>query len=177
MADRPGAVTNHLHLDMPRGVEELLDVQAADTEGPLGLGPAPLERIAQVLGPAYDAHATSAAAGGSLDHDCGAGTQVTQERRCLLRCGAGRGRPQDRHVLRLGQRPSPGLVAEGGEHLGRGADECPSGLLAQPRELGVLAEEAVSRMHQLAARATGHRDQLFCVEVARLAGELVCLIG
>ena len=75
------------------------------------------------------------------------------------------GAGQDRRLVLPGVRAGAGLVAEQIELLGRGADEDDPRLGAGFREGGVLGEEAVARMHGVAAGLPRGRDHTGDIEI------------
>ena len=62
-------VGQHLELDVPRLLNELLHVQFAVAKGVGRLGVCRMKQIRQLLGGAHDAHAAPAAAGLGLQND------------------------------------------------------------------------------------------------------------
>src|SRR5213079_3494393 len=72
---------------------------------------------------------------------------------------------QHGHAATLGQGPRRQLVAEERERLGPRSDEGEAGLGAAPREARLLAQEAVARVHGVAPRLPGDRDELLDIEV------------
>src|SRR5262249_61936574 len=68
MAHRPGAVAQHLNLDVARVWHEPLDVEVARAERPQRFGTAALPRLGNVLRPGDDAHTPTAATRDRLGH-------------------------------------------------------------------------------------------------------------
>jgi len=75
------------------------------------------------------------------------------------------GTRQDRRPVLARVGAGAGLVAEQIELLRRGADEDQPGLGTGRREGGVLRQEAVARMHGVAARLAGRGDDAGDVEI------------
>ena len=87
------SVAEHLHLDVPRAFDELLDIEPAVAEGRERLGLRLRHEVMKLLGRARDADAAAAAAGRRLDHHGKA--DLLRQRECRL--GAtpdGRGCPE-----------------------------------------------------------------------------------
>src|SRR5947207_2707765 len=165
LAHRAAPVAHDLHLHVPRPRKKRLEVEVAAAERRLGLGAAARPCLVELLGTPDDAHAAPATAGDGLHH----GGRALPERR---EKGAGLfharrpARPaQHGHAATLGQGPRRQLVAEERERLGPRSDEGQAGLGAAPREARLLAQEAVARMHGVAPRLAGDREELLDVEV------------
>ena len=79
VADGARAVADHLHLDVARARDELLDVDGAGAEGRVGLGLAARVGLVQLIDRRDHAHAPAAAAGERLDHDLRALAQALEE--------------------------------------------------------------------------------------------------
>ncbi len=165
VAHGAASVAHDLHLHVPRPREQRLDVEVAAAERRLGLRAAARPGLVQLLGTADDAHAAPAAARHGL-HQGGLALPERREKGARL-CEASRtARPaQHRHAAALGQRSCRHLVAEECERLGPRPDEGEAGLGAAPREARLLAQEAVARVHGVAPRLPGDRDELLAVEV------------
>ena len=147
-------VGQHLDLDVPRCGDEPFHQQRVVAEGTLGLAPRRLDRGVQFGLFVDQPHALAATTGGRLE----------QQRIADLRRGGGEPAGRDVHIGRTGHHRDAGLrhgrlgadlVAHGVDRGDRRADEHQPGGLAGPRELGVLRQEAVTRVHRL--RARGHR--------------------
>ncbi len=113
---------------------------------------------------AHDAHATTTAAARGLEDNGEAD---------LLRLGDGvlrvgedlaprKEREAEAHRVRAGRH----LVAPRAHRFGRGTDEREAAFRAQPRELGVLGEEAVARMNRVGRGDLGCADDRGDVQVA-----------
>ena len=177
--DLPVPVAEHLRLDMPGPVEELLDIAFAAAEGGQRLAGGGLEELLDLLKIPGDLHAAPAAAMGGLYGDGQA---------MRLGKGAGLGRGGDRaggagnqrRADRLGDAPRFDLVAERLNHVGIGADPDQAGFLHGAGEFGALRQEAVTRMHRVGARAQGDGDELGRVEIGlrrAFAAERIRLVG
>ncbi|MGX1330982.1 hypothetical protein AB7M56_005481 [Bradyrhizobium elkanii] len=179
MADRAMAVTDNLHLDMARLADQPLDIDRIAAERRLGLRLAARIGLVEPGGILDQAHAAPAAAGDRLDHHGGAGAERGEERLCLVETGRARSAGNDRDAAFLRQRLCLGLVAEQIERLRRRADEGDPLLGTAPRELRVLAEEAVARMQRIATRGLGRRDDGLDVEIGPRAAawNLVARVG
>ncbi len=77
------SVAEHLHLDMPRTFNQLLDIEPAIAEGRLCLGLRLRHEVMKLLGRARDADAAAAAASCRFDHHGKAGRLHQGE--CRLR--------------------------------------------------------------------------------------------
>jgi hypothetical protein len=164
------AVSDHLHLDVARRRDQLLDVDLAPPErGPRlrlrrGVG------ARQCLGRFDDAQSAAAASGQRLDHHLGAGAQRRHEFARLVQRHGPRQAARHRHVVVLRELPRAGLVAQKVEHLRTGPDEDEARFGAAARQLRVLAQEAVAGMHGIAAGAARRLDDGIDVEVGGGAG-------
>ena len=160
-------VAEDLHLDVARFLDQALQQQVAVAEGGHGFGARRGQQFAQlrVVDVVAAAHAAAAAAGAGLDHQrradaAGLGHQrVDVLRRARIARQAG-------HADALRQLLGRGLVAQRVDGLGRGPDEDDAGLAAGTREVGVLRQEAVARMHRTGAGALAGIDDQRDVQVA-----------
>ena len=160
-------VAEHLDLDVPRRRDRLLDVERA-----VGEGGHRLVRRARVRARApprvgHGPHARPpppAAASRSWD-----GELVGGGERLLHRRGALRAR-HERHAGRAHLRLRLRLVAHPRHHVRGRPDEDEIVVLARAHEVGVLGEEAVARMHRLAAGRRRGRDDRGDAEVALRGG-------
>ena len=162
-------VAQHLDLDVARLLDELLDEDAVVAEAVAGLvaaGGVPLEGLLVVV---RDPQPLAAAAGRGLDHH-----RVADLLRDLDRIlGA-----LDRGVVAgdgvdlrgAGELLGGDLVAHRRDRRVLRADEDDAGLLDLARELGVLGQEAVARVHGLRAGVLAGRDDLVHHEVGLAAG-------
>ena len=172
-------VGEHLRLDVPGPVEELLDEALAATEGGDGLAHGGVVQLGHLVHAPGDLHAAAAAAEGGLDDD---GQAV------LLGKGHHLGRVLDRagragHQRRADFQRDPArlhLVAERGDGVRRRADPGQAGSDHGACEVGALGQEAVARVHRVGAAARGDGDQLVDVQVGvgrALAVQAIGLVG
>ena len=139
--DVAGVVAEHLHLDVPTGLDVLLDQHRVVAERRGGLALRGLERCRIVLGVGDDAHALAATAGRGLDqHGVGVGGHVG---RIELR--------SHRYAGLLGDRACPVLATHRVHDLGGRADEHQPGADDRAGELGALGQEPVARVDRLGA--------------------------
>ena len=158
-------IAEDLELDVARVLDVLLDVDVADAEGRFRLALRGLERLAQLLHVADDAHAAPAAAGHRLD-DHRQAEVLGDLRRLLLAVDRAVAAGQDRHARLLHGAARARLVAEQADHVRRGADELDVAGLADFREVGALGEEAVAGMDRVGAGDLGGADDRRHAEVA-----------
>ena len=159
------AVAHHLHLDVARVVDILLDQHAVVAERRLCLALGADDRRGQFAGGTHHAHAAPAAAGGRLhQHRKADLLRGARQRRLVLRLAMVAG--HQRHAGLLHQRLGAGLRAHRLDHLGGRADEHETCIRAGLRELVALRQKAVARMDRLrAGLARGCKDPVD-VEVA-----------
>ena len=137
------AVAEHLHLDVARREDVLLDQDAIVAEARRGLAPAGGERVREVCRGIDAAHALAAAARHRLDQH-----RIADRVRFLLQAIgrlvvaeiAGRGR----HARLLHQPLGGILQAHGIDAGGAGTDPDQPGIDHALRERGILAEEAIA---------------------------------
>jgi hypothetical protein len=158
------AVAEDLHLDVPGGIHQLLQVDPAVLEVTARQADDRRERRLQLLRVGAAAHPDPAAAGGALQHDriadlAGRGVGGGQARQ-QPRAG------QQRQPRLRGQRAGPVLEAERPHVLGRGADEDDSGRGAALGEVGVFGQEAVAGVDGLGAGAASSLQNALDVQVA-----------
>ena len=151
------AVAEHLHLDMPGGFEEALDVHLAVAERRLRLRAREREYPLQFGLGAHDPHPAPAAARRRFEHDGEADAprgalQIAVVRGGRLQAGEDR-QPGAAHRL-----PRHRLVAHPLDRLGARADEGDAEFLAHLRHVGVLGEEAVAGMDRVAPGQLRRRD-------------------
>jgi hypothetical protein len=123
-------VAQHLHLDVPRVLEQLLHVHALVPERRRRHTLRRLDRLREVLGVVRRLHALAAAAERRLDDDRVAhGVRRAHERFRIRALGAG----HDRHARGIGETPGFALVAHGADLRRRGPDEREPGGRPPPR--------------------------------------------
>ena len=179
MDDVAVRVREHLHLDVARILEVLLDVdrRVGEVRQPFALRR--LERLRRLVGGVDDLHALPAAARGRLDQQRVADLLAERDH---LGGGADRiGRAgDDRHARGLHRLPRAGLRAHQLDRGRRRPDPDEARSLDRARERGVLGEEAVPGMDRPGARSLGRGEQLLDDEIAlgrRVAAEREGLVG
>ncbi len=158
------AVAEHLHLDVPRVHEQLLDIERGVAERGSGLHCRLADHVGQLARVSGDADPSAPAAGRRLDHHRVADGRGDLER-VLERRGSFRSR-DGRHARPLREPPRLGLVAHRSDRFGRRADEDEARVLAGSGEGGVLGEEAVAGMDGVRARLRAAWSRAVDVEVA-----------
>ncbi len=164
-------VAQHLHLDVARGFEELLDVDGAVAEGRLGLGGRGLHARAERGLVVDDAHASPAAAGRGL-HDDRVADLVGEFDGLVDVVDRALGAGEDRDLGLFGRGAARDLVAQFRHRLGGGADELDLAVAAHGREVRVLGEEAVARVDRVDIGDLGRADDARDVEVRLVRGAL-----
>ena len=146
LADREHAavrVAEHLDLDVPRGVDHLLDVEVRIAERRLRLRRGGAERVLELLLRVDEPHALAAAAGRRLEQhrvaELVGGRARLRDRRTAF------GARDERHAGGAQLVLRARLVAHALHHVGRRPDEDEVVVLARARERGVLGEEAPAR--------------------------------
>ncbi len=172
-------VGEDLHLDVAWAEHGTLDEDPGVAEGALRLAHRGGERVGQVVTCVHPPHAAAAATGDRLDEDREAHLVGGREQRGRV---VGRvGGLQDRQARPPRRRDGGDLVAGHLQHLGRGTDEGDARLLARPREVGVLGQEAVAGVHGVGPALARHTDDLRHVQVGPDRGapltDLVGLVG
>ena len=157
-------VAEHLDLDMPCGLDRLLDVEAAVAERGLRLARRARVRVVEIVGVGHEPHALPAAAGARLEQDRVADVG-RREPRLVQRRRSFRSR-NERHAGFAQRRLRLRLVAHPRHHLGVRADEHEVVLLARGHERRVLREEAPARVDRLAAGRLRRRDHARDAQVA-----------
>ena len=158
-------IAEHLHFDVARVLDVLLDVDVTVAERRFRLALRGLERLAHLAGVADDPHAAAAAAGDRLDDHREA--QLAGDLEGLLFAvdrpvAAG----QDRHAGLLHRAPRAGLVAEQPDDVRRRADELDVAGLADFGEVGALREEPVAGMDRVGAGDLGRAQHRRDAEIA-----------
>ena len=161
-------VAGDLDLDVAGFEDVLLHVHAGVPERGPGLLAGLVEGFFELLLLPHQAHALATTTSRGLqDHG------VTDLLRLLLRHYKVRHQPfgarNTRHTGRDHGGFRRGLVAHRLDLLGQGADELDVMLLAQLAELGVLAQETVTRVDRIGVGDLGRRDDAHHVQVAVLA--------
>ena len=146
---------------MAGALNQTFGIHVGHAKGGQRLGAAAFVGLRQLRGLSHQAHAAPAAAGHGLEHHAG----LWVARALLGKEGfdggqVGRGRAgQQRHAVRGGQCAGLRLVAKQRQLRGRGADEAEAGIGTRLRKVGALAQEAVARVHRIAAqRLRGGHD-------------------
>ena len=186
-------IAQHLHFDVTRVQHQALDIHAVDTERRARFRHTARIGFRQVRCTQYGTHTPTAATTDGLDHHaciacstrhltestplvvriasgCLRGEESLRLRQCHGTSAAG----HHRHVATLGQSPRPRLVAEQCQLLRRRPDEHQPGADAGLREVGTLAQEAVARVHCIAALRLRNGDERGDVEVGRGPGGVQC---
>ena len=158
------SVAHDLHFDVPRAHDQALGIERAVAERRLRLGRGPREGVLDVALPRDDPHAATAPARDCLDDDAGL-AMLGEEGLHARDVDRALGARQNRRLVLPGMGAGPRLVAEQVELLGRGADEGDSRRGAGLGEGSVLRQEAVSRMHGIAACFFRGRDHARNVEI------------
>ena len=166
MRDRAVTVAENLHLDVPRALNELLDIQLVAAERGFGFGLAAPEGGFHFVRRQNRAGAAAAAAGQRFD-DCWA-IGGEERFRLVQRDGAVDAR-DDRDVSRGGRGAGAGFVAEQSEMRDIGADESQAGSDACFREIGAFRQEAVAGVNGVAAGFFRRRDDTAGVQIGRRA--------
>ena len=155
------AVSEDLHLDVPRVDDGLLDEHGRVAEGGLALAHAGLDRLAEVLRVVDLAHPAATAAGHGLHEQRVRQPSVGRRLDQLVHVGGRLHRGQRGDARGLGGRDRAGLVAGQRQDVGRGADEGDAGVGARLGQRGVLGEEPVAGVDRVRAGAhRGRHDRL-----------------
>ena len=162
---RPATVAEHLHLDVARRGDQLLDQHAVVAEGLGRLRARRLQRVGE-LGLGVDrAHPLAAAARHGLDQHGPADVarRLQQDGVALVLALVAR---HHGHA-RLDHRALGGVLeAHRADRLGRRADEDEARRLHRLHEAGVLRQEAVARMDRLRPRGLRGGDHRVAAQVA-----------
>ena len=177
--DCPRCVTENLHLDVPRALDQLFDVDLAVAEGCLRLRAGAFVAGLQLVRAGDGTGAAPAAARDRLDHDRPTRTERIEELARLIDADRAVDPAQHGDVCGRCRDAGAGLVAEQFELLDHRADEGDARLRAATRELGVLRQEAVAGVNRLAAGFLRRRDHAIDVQIRRDAAavERVGLVG
>ncbi len=174
-----GGIGEDLHLDVPRLDDRLFQEDRRVAEGRFGFAHRGFQRLAQCGRRVHPAHAAPATAGDGLHehrerHVLGGGQQLVDV--------AGRRRGvQHRHPGLAGGGDRGRLVPGHLQDFVAGTDEGDPGLLAGPRQFGILREEPVTGVDRVGAGLARGLDDLFHGQVGadrmtRFA-DLVRLVG
>ncbi len=150
-------VGEDLDLDMARLLDKLLDEDTVVAEAGTGLVLGRAEALVHFVGRIGDAHPLAPAAGGRLDHDGIADVVGNPDRFRYI----GDGVHMARHgadARRVGELLGLDLVAHRRDRAGRWADEGDAFSLEGAREVGILRQEAVTRMHRVSAGIPDRRE-------------------
>jgi hypothetical protein len=160
MHDRPVAVGQHLHLDVPRPLQVALEKHAVVGEVRLALPPRGLVSAPQELRIGSDLDALTAAAGRRLDRHRIADPLRDLER-LLDSVHRGVGAGDDGHAGPLHQLTRAGLRSHRLDRIGRRPHEHQPGRRAGAGERSVLGQESEPGVHRLrAAPQGGAHDRL-----------------
>ncbi len=166
----PGAVAQHLHLDMSRARQEPFNIDSRIAERRFRLRLAPLDGGGDLIRGLNDPHAAAASARDSLDQHRCALRQMLEERGRPGGVHCAGGSRNGRHAEFF--RPVLGrdLVAEELEAVRRRPDKGEPGGLHRLGEGDVLAQESVSRMDSVASGLACDLDDPSDVEIGAGAG-------
>ncbi len=165
MHDVAVAVAEHLHLDVARPGDDLLQQHARIAEGRLRLALRALQRRGEVALRLHQPHAAAAAAGHRLDHHRIADALgFLGERLGALRIALVAG--HHRHAGFGRDRLGLGLAAHAAHGLRARADEGDAGRAHGFGKVGVLGEKAVARMDAVGAGLLRRGDDLVDAQIA-----------
>ncbi|OIQ81148.1 hypothetical protein GALL_370930 [mine drainage metagenome] len=164
MHHMPGAVAEHLHLDVARRLHILLQVDAGFLEVGARQTLDPRVGLLQLVFAPDQLHADAAAAGRALEHHRKADAPRLGQR--MAGVGQQAGSRQQRHAILPRQFARGVLEAEGAHLRRRGADEVDAGGLAGFGEIRVLRQEAVAGMDGLRAGLPGRVEDGLGLQIA-----------
>lgn len=172
-------VGEDLHLDVAGVDDGLLQEDRGVAERGSGLAGRRLDGVTQRVGVLDTAHTASSAAGDRLDEHGKA--DVLGGTNQLVHVGGGLRGTQHRYARRARRSHRAGLVPGQFQDVRARPDERDARLLARPRELGVLGQEPIARVHRIRPRPARGTDDLLHREIGphgvpRLA-DLMCLVG
>ncbi len=168
--DQPAAfVAEELDFDVPCPRDQLLDIEAAVAERALGLGPAALVRLFDLLGRGDDAGPAPAAAGERLDDHRAAVFESREELSRFVETGGPIRAAQDGDIGGGGGGTGSALVAEEFQHLEPRADEGDARVGAGSAEGCVLGQETVAGMDRVAVCFDRSAQDILDVEIRRHA--------
>ncbi|VWB57099.1 hypothetical protein BST28156_02670 [Burkholderia stagnalis] len=157
-------VAEDLHLDVPRVLDELLQIDARMREVRAAEPHDALERRRELRGVAAQRHADAAAARRAFQHHRIADRVRFGQRR--RDAGQQPRAGQQRDTVLARQRARGVLEAERAHLVGARPDEAHAGRRARIGEIGVLRQEAVAGMHGLRARGARRVENRRDVQVA-----------
>ena len=162
MHDLTRSITDDLHFDVARLIDEFFDVNIRRAESRFGLGLAARIGIVDFGCGTHRSHAASSATGNRFDHHR---ALIGKEFMCRFK----RCRPvctgQERHASFFGQCLGFDLVAKQFKRGDIGADKDEACIGAGAREGGVFRKEPVAGMHSVAFGFFGGGDDLRDVEI------------
>jgi hypothetical protein len=168
----PVRIGEHLHLDVARRQQRLLQQQLARPECRQRFRTCALDRRLQLRCIGDEAHAPPATAGGRLHHH-----RITDARGLAAKALAGLILPlvarQARHAARERQFLGGRLVAQCANRLRRRPDPHQARIDHGLREVGVLAEESIARVDRIGARRACRVQQLVDAQVSLRGGVAV----
>jgi hypothetical protein len=156
-------VGEDLHLDVPGPAHRLLDERSRVAERALGLAHGRGHQLAQLRRVVDPPHAPPATTRDGLDEDREA--DLLRPGQQLVEVGRRRGGLQRGDAGRPGRLQRAHLVAGELQHVGGRADERDARGVARPRQVGVLAQEAVAGVDGVGAGLAGRADDLVDVEI------------
>ena len=162
--DAAMVVRHDLHFDVAGVLEEFLDIHTAIAEGGFRFGLRDLDGFLERRFIVGDAHALTAAAEGGLDKN-GIADFFRDGARLI---GVGQQAFRTRHRGYTGGLyflPALGLIATQGDGLRRRADEADIAIAADGRELGILGEESIARVHGVGIANLGRGDDGRNIEI------------
>ena len=161
-------VGQHLHLDVARAHDRLLEEHGGIAEELERLGACAAQRVRQLVGGAHAAYAATAPACGGLEHD-----RIAEASRMAERVFDRLDRPaapwRHRYLRALGHSLRGDLVAEPAHGVAIRTDEHDPELVAQVGELGMLRHEAPAHPRRLGAAVAQRALERPVVEVLALA--------
>ena len=157
-------VAQDLDLHVARSFHVALQEDAVVAEARHGFALCRLQLLVEVACGFDHAHAAAAAARAGLDQqrEADARRVVAQRGRRLV---GGVVAVEHRHAVLGGERLGARLVAEGAHCRGWWADPHQAGLLDRLGELGVLGQEAVTRVNRPRVRHPGGLEQCACAQI------------
>jgi hypothetical protein len=175
-------VGQQLHFDVARREDAALEIDRGITEGGAGFRARRPQRAGQLRRVRHHSHALAAAAGDGLEHQRIADPLSNREHVGLRNLVAERilGTWDNRHAGRDRDLPRGGLSPHERDRFGRGADEGHAGVAAGGREILVLGQEPVARVHCVGAGSTDRVEDPVDAQVTfagRVPADGVGLVG